>query len=208
VQTKKLLAFVAGFIILLGVAAFAPHNALDLGFSEVMYTIQNPVFTIILGAITYISEPAVTILITLILAGLFISRKRIREAIWFLGTMGGGVVLATIIKTIVARTRPIHQVISESGYGFPSIHTLSATLLVLILVTLFYNKVQHNRALNILAMIWIPVVALSRVYLNAHYLTDVLGGFTLGVITYQLARWLEPILYQKFLTIRGKTDVH
>lgn len=205
-STKKLLIFITSFIVLMGIAAFAPQNVIDLGIANIMHMIQNPIFTIVLGAITYISEPAVTIIIIVGMAGIFIARKQIRKSVWVLGTMGGGVVLATIIKTVIARPRPIHQIFAETGYSFPSIHTLSATVLVLILVTLFYKNVQHNRNLRLLAIIWIPIVAFSRVYLGAHYLTDVLGGFTLGVIVYQLASWIEPILYQKFMTIRGKTD--
>lgn len=63
------------------------------------------------------------------------------------------------------------------GYGFPSGHVSTATAF-LVGVALFFR----SRQVLAFAALWIPMMAVSRMYLGRHFLADVLGGFAVGLL--------------------------
>ena len=96
---------------------------------------------------------------------------------------GGSVVVEGLTKWIVARPRP-----RLTGYGFPSGHVLVSVVFYGALIYLFWTVV--TRPLwrwigTVFCTLVIVGVTYSRLYLNAHWLTDVLGAFA-GGTTYLL----------------------
>ena len=94
------------------------------------------------------------------------------------------IVIALVIKELVARPRPnvSQMMVKESGYSFPSIHTLVTT----VVVTLnFYDKSKMNNIRNffliLIGVISIILVALSRITLRVHYFSDTLASIFLGI---------------------------
>lgn len=178
------LTLVAAFL-LIALTCFvviAPSNTVDLTFSNSLQAQQTALLTQLFTSITLVSNPAIVIGLALLVSAYFVFQRNYFVATWFTGTVGGADVLATGIKFLIARARPVHQLLPETGFSFPSIHTMSATLFVLLLLTFFKNR---HRWLVIAAVIWVSLVALSRIYLGAHYLTDVLAGASLTIVWYQ-----------------------
>ncbi|MQS17392.1 phosphatase PAP2 family protein [Streptomyces kaniharaensis] len=103
--------------------------------------------------------------------------------------VGGAAVLsvglATLVKDVVARTRPplASAVVAETGFSFPSRHTTVATALLLAMAYLLARRTSR-RALTAVwwatALALAALVAASRVYLGVHWATDVTAGFALG----------------------------
>lgn len=98
-----------------------------------------------------------------------------------------GSAINKVIKHTIMRPRPdvsLH-LIEQGGWSFPSGHSISGLLLYGFLVWLIRryckNKTFVNVATAILTLLWIGI-GLSRVYLGVHYPTDVMGGWTLGMI--------------------------
>lgn len=92
-----------------------------------------------------------------------------------------------IAKNIIQRTRPLEEfrLIKESGFSFPSGHSITSMVFYGFLIYLVSEFVKNKKVkyiLTILFSILIVLIGLSRVYLGVHYITDVLGGFTLGLI--------------------------
>lgn len=96
--------------------------------------------------------------------------------------------LNTILKFIINRPRPyevdksIISIVQALGKSFPSGHTASTT--VVIVFVLFYAFKKFNRTnrilISVLALVWLALVALSRMYLGQHYLSDILGAILIS----------------------------
>jgi membrane-associated phospholipid phosphatase len=98
----------------------------------------------------------------------------------------GGMAVSVLLKQVFHRPRPVvaDALSAVAGYSFPSGHTLAATLLYGGMVCVMWNLIEaKSRRLKALAgaFVLVALVGLSRVQLGAHYLSDVLGGFTFGV---------------------------
>jgi undecaprenyl-diphosphatase len=125
-----------------------------------------------------------TAVIGLALAAWFFLRRRWLDALLFVGAVGGYGLLTLIVKHVVQRERPIAFFrVPESGYGFPSGHTMGATCLAFALGFILWRCAARPglRALGTVALVaGVAVIALSRLILGVHYPTDVLGSILLG----------------------------
>ncbi|MDQ6603326.1 MAG: phosphatase PAP2 family protein [Chloroflexota bacterium] len=118
------------------------------------------------------------------LAGWLFARRRILDALLVIGAVGGYVVLTLLVKSLVQRERPIVFFrVPESGYSFPSGHTLGATCLAFALGFLLWRgamRIGLKVAGTVALILGVLLVAMSRLMLGVHYPTDVLGSMLLG----------------------------
>lgn len=89
------------------------------------------------------------------------------------------------LKFIIQRPRPEgFRLITETGYSFPSGHSMASTAFYGFLIYLIQKKVQNKRlkmGLTIVLSILIIAIGLSRIYLGVHYASDVCAGFLLSL---------------------------
>ncbi len=127
---------------------------------------------------------------------------RWRDPALLVSAMVMSTVIAVVVKMIVARPRPASalQVIPgfETSYSFPSGHTTGAATLVLVTAYLLWRHRRTGRSLAWWLVASAGIVMLvggSRLYLGYHFVTDVLAGACLGVVTLGLvvaaSRWLD-----------------
>lgn len=97
----------------------------------------------------------------------------------------GAYFLVDVLKNFVCRERPsIH-----AGYSFPSGHTTTTMCFYGIIIYLIMHYVRNTfwrYFLSILFTLVIFFVALSRMWLNVHFLTDVIAGLFLGFLMVNL----------------------
>lgn len=127
---------------------------------------------------------------------LFLAYKKWYSDLWYyLISVGGATMAFTFIKLIVQRVRPGSDLLHVASYSFPSGHATMATAVALSVYFIFAKRV-HLASLRILLLfvcvVWVFIVSFSRVYLDVHWLSDVIAGFGLGLF------WIT------LLTIWGK----
>ena len=148
-------------------------------YSFIASNIMNDGLTPILKVITELGGVAFTILAGVLI---FMFCKKIR---WFVTFDLVGVTLVNqAIKHIVRRPRPnVLRLVEESGYSFPSGHSMVSMAFYGIIIYLVYKNVNNKYLkwlLITLLSLLILSIGFSRIYVGVHYFTDVIGGFLLG----------------------------
>ena len=125
--------------------------------------------------------------IALAVDALLIVKKRYRWLIYFAVTTGGGALLNVLLKAYFERARPaVAEMMRRAhGYSFPSGHAMGSTVVFLALSYLAFRTATAWRwksASLALAAALITAVALSRVYLGVHWISDVAAGVAAGAV--------------------------
>lgn len=94
-------------------------------------------------------------------------------------------VLNQLLKRIVQRPRPTEfRIVEESGYSFPSGHSMVSMAFYGYLIYLIYKYVK-NKYLKWISIILLSIlicsIGISRIYLGVHYTSDVLAGFMISI---------------------------
>ena len=94
-------------------------------------------------------------------------------------------ILNQVLKRILQRPRPTEfRIIEETGYSFPSGHSMVSMAFYGYLIYLIYKYIKNKyvKCISIVLLsILICSIGISRIYLGVHYTSDVLGGFLISV---------------------------
>ena len=152
-------------------------------YNYISNNIINKNRTEIVKVITNITSP-IMVIITLLILVLAIKDKKIKISLVI--NLLGITIINNLIKVII--TRPKHKknkLVTETGYSFPSGHSITSMVFYGYLVYLTYKYINNKKIkipLIIFLILLIPTIGLSRIYLGVHYASDVLCGFLLGTI--------------------------
>ncbi|WP_373891678.1 phosphatase PAP2 family protein [Weissella confusa] len=137
-------------------------------------------------AVTFFAQPATGVVLTAIAVIIVAVRRRWRIAAYIATSVIGSTILMKIIKTIVQRPRPtVDRLIPESGFSFPSGHSVNAVAFygALLVLAFFYLRRRWLKAIVMLVLAAeIVLLPISRVYLGVHYPSDVTAGLLLGLV--------------------------
>jgi undecaprenyl-diphosphatase len=101
-----------------------------------------------------------------------------------LGGVGGNALLVAILKDFTQFARPENQLLDLSSYSYPSGHSAGVIVfigLIVYFVWLNWNSSQRVKFLSSISFgLMVAFVSFDRVYLNVHWLSDVMGGCLLG----------------------------
>ena len=180
-------------------------GAVDSAIEQTVYGWRSPGLNTLLEAITYCGNTASIITLTLVLLALPQTRIRYGLPIFIADVLTTA--LKVVVKNLIARPRPdaIYFLVPESGYSFPSGHSITSIAVYGMLAWLiwYYHKTDaavgshglgaeaaaaakmpaKKRALMILCAFLSVAIGLSRIYVGVHHPTDVLGGFLAGIAT-------------------------
>lgn len=126
-----------------------------------------------------------------LLCAFLLAGRHYRTLLFVLCTLPGSVVLNALLKKLLARPRP--EILDTlSGFSLPSGHSLRSMALLVTLALLAGLGRQYGVRLLLIccALAGGTLVALSRVYLTAHWLTDTLSGALLAVFCCTASLWL------------------
>ena len=116
---------------------------------------------------------------------LFIVIKNKKIGISIIANLGIITILNQLLKRILQRPRPEEfRIINESGYSFPSGHSMISMAFYGYLIYLIYKYVKNKYLkwflITILGIL-IVNIGISRIYLGVHYTSDVLAGFLISI---------------------------
>jgi undecaprenyl-diphosphatase len=158
----------------------------DATILQALEAARAPHATEVMVAITTTGRGPVTAAFVLLLATWLLVRGFRTKAVFLLVANLGSAVLSQSAKAMFSRPRPSFDVATRitgpDSFSFPSGHALSAmvlyTSLAMVAGGLGHGRLQ--RALIALALVMVPTMGFTRVYLGAHYPSDVVGGWALG----------------------------
>lgn len=190
---KRILFYILGFIVLSFIILTAliynfPHSVVDIEFSEEIQENQHPFLDALMKGVSAVGVFPYSVIMVLFTAMLFLLCKYKREAFYISATLISGLISSSL-KIIINRPRPsadLVRIIAETKrQSFPSGHMLFYVVFFGFLILLMYHLKSINKSLRLMlgaiSLFFIFTIPFSRVYLGAHWFTDVLGGFLLGI---------------------------
>jgi membrane-associated phospholipid phosphatase len=194
-----------------GAAAVMAYNFGDLRISRFVQRFDSPYFHWLMVAVSWPGNLGRQWIVAVCVAALLL-RFRLRiEAGWMLASLGSIWLLTNALKFVIGRQRPAPDLVEVYAHSttrsFPSGHVTSYIALYGFLFYIVYTLMRPSLIRSALLAFFsalISLVGLSRVYLGAHWASDVLGGYCLGFF------WLALMiyLYQRFKWSRETREPH
>lgn len=163
---------------------------LTLNFDNAIYEFLtfniNNLMTNFYKAITFLGSTGFIVFLCIFFLILFIFLKKKNYGIIISCVLIVSTLVNNLLKIIFCRERPnVLKLVVEDSYSFPSGHTMAAVSMYGILMYLIL-KSNINKKLKIMLSILLCIipfmVAISRVYLGAHYITDIIGAYLMSII--------------------------
>lgn len=190
------------FILLAIFVGNNPVNDFDISISRFVQQFHNPTLDQLMIWISAFGNVSIAFASTLITALLFFVFNYKREAIFIMAISFTGLVTLTL-KYLFSRPRPTAEYVtlieSYKNHSFPSGHTLSYVVFfgfIIFLMQQLKTLPQYLRIIvSVFAYFMFIVGPISRVYLGAHWFTDIVGGLLIG---------LFYLLHLNFFYIKSK----
>lgn len=186
----------AGFMALSVFIHIYPDLSIDLRLSRDIQRHQDAFFDALMYAIStpgYMPESVIMVSATALLLYLY----RYKKAAIFVLLTGLSALVSTIIKALVNRPRPSDTLVrimkKTAQQSFPSGHVLFYVVffgfIILLMLQLEGISKWVKYPVIIISAFLIFTVPVSRIYLGAHWFTDVIGGFLSGLVCLYVLSW-------------------
>jgi membrane-associated phospholipid phosphatase len=173
-----------------------PTNRVDDAVRDWMIAHQNPVAHQIAYVLTWIGSPDVMLLVAIGSAMWFYGRKGRSKAGVVVAAPAVGGMISGGFKLLYGRTRPAGAALfNEHTYSFPSGHaTTSAAVTVTLCYVLAREGIISWTAAIVIGGIVPLIVGLTRLYLDVHWTTDVIAGWSVGLFVAAMSAALYEYL--------------
>jgi undecaprenyl-diphosphatase len=141
------------------------------------------VFTAIFKTFDLTGKGIVTIPLRVALLGVLLFRRRFAAGAAFALTWASSEIAIDTLKASFMRGRPPLPLVGTVGFSFPSGHATAGAAIGVSIVLAFLRAGHRRRVWVLFAVLLAFAMAFSRVYLGAHWLSDVVTGVLLGSVT-------------------------
>jgi membrane-associated phospholipid phosphatase len=155
-------------------------QGIDDAFATRMVSIRAGWLTVVAKILNLLGLVIVMLPIRLAIAGFLAIRRRWWHFAAFVSAMVLSETAIGTLKALYDRPRPLASLVQTSGGSFPSGHAVAAAVTVVAAVIALFPEGRGRYAWGTAAVVFSLVMALSRAYLLAHWLSDAIAGVLLG----------------------------
>jgi membrane-associated phospholipid phosphatase len=152
----------------------------DDGFADAMEAIRFRGLTEVLEGLSRLGGPWVTVPVRIGASLLLLARRRFVQLAAFLLAVVTSEVAIGPLKALIDRPRPPDALVGTGGASFPSGHAIAGAVTAVVLVIALLPPGPRRWRWELRAAVLAFVIALSRTYLGAHWLSDVVAGSLIG----------------------------
>jgi len=173
-----------------------PINKIDTSVSQFVQQFRSPMLDQVMIVISAFGNLSIALASLIITAGILIANKLKREAVFVSCIVFTGII-TFVLKRVFDRPRPTADLVTlidrYQNNSFPSGHTLSYIVffgfLIFLMKQLTSLPQYWRMGVTVLAYFMCVVGPISRIYLGAHWLTDIIGGLLIGLLYLQQLIW-------------------
>jgi undecaprenyl-diphosphatase len=186
-------------------AAVADHGVLahiqrlDNDWLRLMTSSRSTPVTAVAMFLNVLGLVSVTLPVRIAIAGFLALRRRWWHLAAFAAAVAMSELLIGTLKGIYDRARPPGSLVAVSGASFPSGHAIAASVTVVAAVVALVPPGRRRAAWGAAAVAFSIVMALSRAYLHAHWLSDAVAGVLLGTSCALLAALVVGLLQRRWV---------
>ncbi|MEG4485255.1 phosphatase PAP2 family protein [Microcoleus sp. D2_18a_B4] len=159
--------------------------AFDTSILLYLRSLHTPLRDGVMLGFTFLGEPKLLLVICLTLGIVLLARNHRSEAATIALAAGGAIGLNLLLKKLFARDRPQlwERVVNVTFYSFPSGHAMISMVIYGLLGYFLGARFPKQRwSIYSLTVVLIAAIGLSRLYLGVHWPTDVIAGYTAGLV--------------------------
>jgi undecaprenyl-diphosphatase len=179
----------AGFFFLTLFVLLDPISVMDREFSQEIQEHHNHVLDVTMKSVSWFGYMPNAAILVIGTALLFLLFKYKKEALFTIFTMVSGLI-NSVVKFLVDRPRPLPSLVriieKTRQQSFPSGHVVFYIVFFGFLLLLMFRLTMLPKVLRLsvsaCCLLLVLTVPISRMYLGAHWFTDVLGGLLLGLL--------------------------
>jgi undecaprenyl-diphosphatase len=176
------------------------QNFIDNAAFHILQPLISPDHTRLVRFITFFGTGSFLIPSYMLMVFALIKRNYLRYAMMVSTMVLSSLLLGWLLKYMFHRSRPLFPLISGAGgYSFPSGHALGGFIfsgIVLFLVWKTKANYYLKWIISILTTSFGMLIGLSRIYLHAHYATDIIGSFLVTIAWFSLSYIFFRCLYK------------
>jgi undecaprenyl-diphosphatase len=208
-KNKKMLVMCIAFLVSFLLFSFFRQSftSTDIAVNFWMVSIHNDAAILLAKALSAAFDTVSLLVASLVIAGVLFIKKRKTQSLFILAGAGGNALFVAIIKNLAQVIRPSNALLDSSGYSYPSGHCTGVIIFMGLIAYLAWQNWGRSQFVKVLSLtsfsLVVAFVSFDRVYLNVHWLSDVVGGCLFG------AFWLSfcILIYENLkLTSRFKSE--